>query len=369
MAPSEYAVHRVRIANMKKKAAPGDSPGRGSAFLSSGKAIFASAEERHIAHALDEGLAHVEAGLLQQLQYADDLAGSVARYLFDAGGKRVRPLLTLLASQWGKGVTDQVVIAAQVIELTHLATLYHDDVMDEAVKRRGVPAAQKVWDNSVAILAGDLLFARAGALGVELGQDSMRRQAQTFERLVVGQLRETVGPGTNEDPVAHYLGVLADKTGSLIALAGEFGITLSGGPKEYVPAIQAFGEQIGVAFQLMDDVIDLSPDESVTGKKAGTDIRRGVATLPLLLLRESAAENLGDEDLLRILDRAAVGDLHEEEFSDAIERLKNHPVTSTTVSEAERVAREAVSHLEAIPKGTVTAALERFASQVVNRDG
>ena len=348
-------------------AQPTPTPGRGSQFLSGGKALFASAEQREVARALDDGLERIESGLRQELHYANDVADTVARYLFDAGGKRVRPLLTLLTAQWGEGVTDQVVTAAQVIELTHLATLYHDDVMDEAVKRRGVTAAQKVWTNSVAILAGDLLFARAGSLGVGLGQDAMRRQTDTFERLVIGQMRETVGPKEGEDPIQHYLDVLADKTGSLIALAGEFGITQSGAPEEYVPAIQGFGEQIGIAFQLVDDVIDLSADEAETGKKAGTDVRRGVATLPMLLLEQSAVSTPADRELLDTLRRGAAGELDDDEFTAAIAQLREHAVTEDTMTTAREVADAAIANLANLPGGVITDALERFAHQVVER--
>ena len=343
------------------------SSGRGSQFLSGGKSLFASNEQREVAKALDVGLERIESGLREELHYADDVADTVARYLFDAGGKRVRPLLTLLTAQWGEGVTDKVVTAAQVIELTHLATLYHDDVMDEAVKRRGVTAAQKVWTNSVAILAGDLLFARAGSLGVSLGQDAMRRQTDTFERLVMGQMRETVGPKDGEDPIQHYLDVLADKTGSLIALAGEFGITQSGAPEEYVPAIQGFGEHIGVAFQLVDDVIDLSADEAETGKKAGTDVRRGVATLPMMLLEQRAQDDPQAGQLLSTLQAGAEGELSDEEFTNAIARLRDHEVTEHTMERAREVADSAISHLADLPSGVVTNALERFAHQVVER--
>lgn len=345
----------------------GVSRGRGSKFLSGGQALFASGEQKDVAHALDEGLDAIESGLRTELSYTHEIADAVSRYLFEAGGKRIRPLLTLLTAQWGEGVTDQVVSAAQVIELTHLATLYHDDVMDEAVKRRGVTAAQKVWTNSIAILAGDLLFARAGSLGVGLGGDAMRRQTETFERLVVGQMRETVGPKEGEDPIEHYLGVLADKTGSLIALAGEFGVTLSGAPAEYVPAVQGFGEHIGVAFQLVDDVIDLSADEEETGKKAGTDVRRGVATLPMLLLEKRAEKNSGDKALLETLRQGATGDLSEEEFAEAIAALRQHQVTEDTMEEARKVADKAIVYLAELPEGVVTDALERFAHQVVDR--
>jgi len=340
---------------------------RGSSFLSGGASVFASSEQKDIARSLDDGLDRVEAGLVEQLRFADDVADSVGRYLFDAGGKRVRPLLTLLTSQWGSGVTDEVVIGAQVIELTHLATLYHDDVMDEAQQRRGVTAAQKVWSNSIAILAGDLLFARAGSLGVELGQAAMKRQAQVFERLVLGQMRETVGPKPGDDPIDHYLSVLADKTGSLIALAAEFGVTLSGAPASLVAPMTRFGEAIGVAFQLVDDVIDLADPSQGTGKLPGTDVRRGVTTLPMLYLEQRAASDPSAKELLTTLQRGATGDIAEDEFQKAIVELRHHQVTEETMDQARRVASEAVRHLDDAPPGVVTDALIRFASQVVER--
>jgi len=340
---------------------------RGSRFLSGGASVFASAEQKDIARSLDGGLDRVEAGLVEQLRFADDVADSVGRYLFDAGGKRVRPLLTLLTSQWGSGVTDDVVIGAQVIELTHLATLYHDDVMDEAQQRRGVTAAQKVWSNSIAILAGDLLFARAGSLGVELGQAAMKRQAQVFERLVLGQMRETVGPKPGDDPIEHYLSVLADKTGSLIALAAEFGVTLSGAPASLVAPMTRFGEAIGVAFQLVDDVIDLADPSQGTGKLPGTDVRRGVTTLPMLYLEQRAANDPSSKELLTTLRRGAAGDIAEDEFQKAIVELRHHKVTEETMDQARRVASQAVDHLDDAPPGVVTDALVRFASQVVER--
>ena len=320
-----------------------------------------------MAQALDKGLEDIENGLRQELSYTHDVADSVARYLLDAGGKRVRPLLALLTAQWGRGINEKTIIAGQVVELTHLATLYHDDVMDEASKRRGVTAAHKVWTNSVAILAGDLLFARAGSLGVELGEAAMRRQTETFERLVLGQMRETVGPGASDDPIQHYLSVLEDKTGSLIALAGELGLSQSDGPVDYIPAIRGFGEKIGVAFQLVDDVLDLSADEHETGKKAGTDVRRGVATMPMLLLAQDAEGDSDSATLLAELEKGSDGLLEDNKFSTAIRRLHSHHVTERTMEFARQVADEAIEHLAAVPEGVVSQALERFAHQVVKR--
>ena len=142
------------------------------------------------------------------------------RYLLEAGGKRVRPTLTLLTAQLGEGNNADVITAAQAIEITHLASLYHDDVMDEAQMRRGVPSAQAVWGNSVAILTGDLLFARASNLIAQPRRARARRSSRTpSSGSCLGQLHETIGPRDGEDPIEHYLQVLADKTGSLIAAA------------------------------------------------------------------------------------------------------------------------------------------------------
>jgi len=198
----------------------------------------------------------------------------------DAGGKRVRPLLALLSAQWGSGINDRVISAAQVVELTHLATLYHDDVMDEAVLRRGVKASQTVWGNSVAILAGDLLFARAGSLGGSLGQEAVMLQAATFERLVMGQMHETVGPRPDDEPIAHYLNVLSDKTGSLIAFAAEMGIRMADGPEVLIPALRAFGEKLASPSNSSMTSSTWRIAVPGQGKPPGTDVRHGVTTLP-----------------------------------------------------------------------------------------
>jgi heptaprenyl diphosphate synthase len=342
--------------------------GRGASFLSGDSLFSLSAEERKLGKALDEGLAQVEAGLERELKFSEDIADAVARYLFDAGGKRVRPMLMLLTAQWGSGINENVIRSAQVIELTHLATLYHDDVMDEAAQRRGVAAAQTVWGNSVAILAGDLLFARAGTLVATLGQEAITRQAATFERLCLGQMRETVGPKPGQDPIAHYLSVLSDKTGSLIALAAEMGIRMSGGPSELLPPIRRFGEKIGVAYQLVDDVIDLSERGSGTGKPPGTDVRRGVTTLPMLYLQQLATE--GDQsasELLKTLARGTAGVATEEEFQDSIRALREHPVTEATMDKARQMAADAIAELDHAPDDVVRTGLVRFAEKIVDR--
>jgi heptaprenyl diphosphate synthase len=339
-----------------------------TASLGLGEKLFASSEERRFAEAIEAGLIEVEDGLLSAVAFADDIANVTTRYLLEAGGKRIRPVLTLLTAQLGEGSNPAVITAAQAVEITHLASLYHDDVMDEAEMRRGVPSAQSVWGNSVAILTGDLLFARASKLVASLGEEAIRLQADTFERLCLGQLHETVGPRADEDPVAHYLRVLADKTGSLISAAAQMGVIFSNAPKRFEAPVVAFGEKIGVAFQLIDDVIDLAEPDAETGKTPGTDLRSGVATLPLLFLRRAARTDQGASDLLTRIERNVDVDGSDAELAAAIADLRAHAVTSETLDEARRWADEAVAALDPLPDGPVKLALTKFAEAVVERN-
>ena len=339
-----------------------------SASLGLGEKLFASSEERRFADAIETALETVEVGLLREVAFADDLADVTSRYLLEAGGKRIRPVLTLLTAQLGEGATPEVITAAQAIEITHLASLYHDDVMDEAELRRGVPTAQHKWGNSVAVLTGDLLFARASKLVASLGQEAITLQADTFERLCLGQLHETLGPRPGDEPIEHYLQVLADKTGSLIAAAAQMGVVFSRADPAYALPVVAFGEKIGVAFQLIDDVIDLAEPEAGTGKAQGTDLRSGVATLPLLYLRRAALTDSDAADLLARIERNVDengGD--EAEFADAIAALRAHPVTAETLVEARRWADDAIAGLAPLPDGSVKKALTKFAEAVVGR--
>ncbi|MGM0384753.1 MAG: polyprenyl synthetase family protein, partial [Actinomycetota bacterium] len=250
-------------------------------------------------------MTEVELELAAATSHAERLVDDATTHLARAGGKRLRPLLTLLASQLGEGANDEVRRAAVAVEVTHLASLYHDDVMDSATLRRGAPAAQALWGNNVAILTGDLLFARASQLVASLGPQAVLIHAETFERLCLGQLHEALGPQDGEDAVGHYLGVLADKTGSLIATSARYGALFSGAPAVAVAVMEAYGEKVGVAFQLADDVIDLSADSATSGKTPGTDLKEGVDTMPVLLLRRRRSAGTLDEAGEAILARLA----------------------------------------------------------------
>jgi len=255
--------------------------------------------------AVTDGLIKVE-DVLRRVVHSDvDFVNQAALHLVKAGGKRFRPLFTLLSAQFADGNTDEVITAAAAVELVHLATLYHDDVMDEATMRRGEASVNARWDNTIAILTGDFLFAHASGLVADLGSDAARIIAETMGRLVTGQMRETVGPVDGDDPVTHYLGVIGQKTGSLIATAGRYGGMFSGAPKEHVETLYRFGDLIGTAFQISDDIIDIASPADESGKIPGTDLREGVKTLPMLYalqnepdlrLRELLAGPITDDD-------------------------------------------------------------------------
>ena len=320
--------------------------------------------------ALREGLDVIEARLRAAVGNTDPLADAASRHLVEAGGKRVRPMLTLLGAHLADpvraAVAPEVLDAAVVCELTHLASLYHDDVMDSAPTRRGAPAAQHVWGNNVAILTGDLLFARASNVVAGLGPEAVRVQAETFERLCLGQLHETVGPRPDEDAVAHYLDVLSDKTASLIATAGRFGAMFAGGSAQVVEAVVRYGEDVGVAFQLADDVLDLTSEAGDSGKRPGTDLREGVPTLPVLLVRRAAAEgDAAAAAVVALLDSGRLGD--DAVLARAVEALRAHPVTAQARATARQWAERATTHLAPLPPSAARQALEAYAGTVADR--
>jgi heptaprenyl diphosphate synthase len=302
----------------------------------------------------------VEAALLRAAEADSDMVTEAAQHIIAAGGKRFRPLLVVLSSHLGpRAAVDDVVKAAVVVELTHVASLYHDDVMDEAQMRRGSVSANSRWGNTVAILVGDLLFARASDIVCDLGPEFVRLQARTFSRLVQGQIAETVGPG-GIDPLDHYLRVVADKTGSLIATSALFGSKISGASLQLQRVMADFGEQIGVVFQLSDDIIDITSDE--TGKTPGTDLREGIPTLPTLLARKSS--DPADARLLQLLDSDLHGDAA---LAEVLDLLRRHRSIDQAREEVRRRAQAARALLEPLPPGPARDALDELCTTVVTR--
>jgi heptaprenyl diphosphate synthase len=310
---------------------------------------------------LAERMEVVEKALYSHVQSRTAYVTEAASHLLAAGGRRFRPLLVLLAAETGEQPdADGVIDAACVVELTHVGSLYHDDVMDEADLRRGADSANARWDNHVAILTGDFLFAKSSELTAGLGPEAVRIQAETFARLVEGQILETVKP--DGDALAHYLDVVAGKTGSLIATSARYGARFGGASTEVEEALAAYGEIVGSAFQLSDDIVDIASESEELGKASGTDLREGVPTLPVLM----AQQHQGPEHarLLELLD----SDLSDDDRrSEALTLLRAHPALAEAREYVVARAQEAKAHLQVLPEGPVRAALEEFADLVATR--
>ena len=306
----------------------------------------------------------VEVALAASVYSRDAFVAGAARYLVDAGGKRFRPLLCVLAAHFGDPSRPEIVSAAAVVELTHLATLYHDDVMDQAAVRRGAVSANARWDNTVAILTGDFLFSRASNLLADLGAHAVRLQARTFERLVSGQIRETVGAEEGADPIEHYLTVLADKTGSLIATSAEFGAHFAGVSVEMTEALRRFGEQIGIAFQISDDILDIASDSAESGKTPGTDLREGIATLPVLYALR------GDDPRdARLRDLVAKPLIDDTEHAEALVLLRGSEAMLDARGTLSAYAERGRAMLDRLPDVPARDALAALCDLVIDRTG
>ncbi|WP_165495043.1 polyprenyl synthetase family protein [Actinomadura roseirufa] len=313
-----------------------------------------------------ERLAAVETLLLESVHGEDPLLTQASKHLVVAGGKRFRPMLVLLASHFGDPAAAGVVPAAVVVELTHLGTLYHDDVMDEATVRRGRESANARWTNTVAILTGDYLFARASDLLADLGPEAVRIQARAFARLVRGQIQETVGPADDADPLKHYLQVVADKTASLIAVSGQFGAMLAGAPSHVVDTVTSACEKIGVAFQLSDDILDIDSEAEQSGKTPGTDLREGIRTLPVHHVLAGIGSGPDDARLRDLLVQdLTADDLHAE----ALALLRAHPAMDRARADLRRWAEDARTELLTLPDIPARAAFTGLCDYVVSRTG
>jgi heptaprenyl diphosphate synthase len=289
------------------------------------------------------------------------LVVETSRHLVEAGGKRLRPLLTLISAQFGDPTNYDIIKAAVCCELTHLATLYHDDVMDDAVLRRGVISANKKWNNAVAILTGDYLFSKVSDMLADIGPEAVKLQAKTFERLVIGQIKETQGKSEGLSQIDHYMKVVADKTGSLIATSARFGALLSGASPNVVETLTKFGEKIGVAFQVADDLLDIASNETASGKTPGTDLKEGIPTLVTLFVM--AENNPADKDLINKLNKP----ISDEDLANVISELRKHKALIRVQEYLSKVATEANDLLIDLPAGAAKEALNNLTFALVNR--
>ncbi|WP_245598593.1 polyprenyl synthetase family protein [Glycomyces arizonensis] len=329
--------------------------------MTTGRAQAAlSFTDEAFAEQMREALDAVEERLLKAVDTDQPLLRESGSHLITAGGKRFRPMLTLACSHLGDPARPGILDAAVALELTHLATLYHDDVMDEAAVRRGAASANARWDNSVAILTGDYLFSQAAQIMAELGPEAVRVQASTFARLVRGQINETMPRPEGIDAVEWHLGILSEKTGSLIATCAKFGAWLAGAEQATIAIAEEFGEVIGVAFQIADDIIDVESEQS--GKTPGTDLLEGVPTLPVLY---ALAGTEGADARLREL---VSGPVPEADLPEALELLRAsgalEEARSTLHQYQERARRLAAS----LPSGPVGQALVDICDFMVQRE-
>lgn len=221
--------------------------------------------------------------MLRRIALSDQaIISEMATHLIDAGGKRFRPMLVLLAGTQGDPTDERLVPCATAIEMTHLATLYHDDVIDETLIRRGVPTVNVRYGNSMAVLTGDFLLARASGVAADLGPYVSRRLADTIAELCEGQIMETEPVGRAQRDPARYIEVIRRKTASLVATSCHLGAWLAGAEDAIIAGLTNYGEALGMAFQLADDILDIAGDAAESGKEPGTDLREGVLTMPAL---------------------------------------------------------------------------------------
>ncbi len=318
--------------------------------------------DEQLQESLLEGLASVDARLRDVVDHDDPFIAEAAGHLSNAGGKRFRPLLTLLCAQAAGGINASVIEAAVGVELTHLASLYHDDVMDEAELRRGVQSANVRYGNATSILVGDLLFGTASAVIADLGPQAVKIQAHTFVRLCAGQIMDERPAAPGDDAIERYLSVLSDKTGSLIATAARYGAMFGGGDTDLIETLTRFGEQLGTLFQLADDLLDINSDVAESGKTPGADLREGKATLPVLYVRSLARSQ--DRRLIDLLD-GPISDA--DEMAEAVALLRQHPAMDRAREHTALIAAQTRSLVDELGNDAAVVALRALVDGVADR--
>jgi heptaprenyl diphosphate synthase len=312
---------------------------------------------------LRRGLDDVEEMLLKVVRSDTAFVSETAAYLLDAGGKRFRPMLVLLAGRFGDPGDSRLVRTAVAVELTHVATLYHDDVIDEAEHRRGIESVNHRWDNTVAILAGDYLFAKASELAAELGSEVSRLLARTIATLCDGQIREVQGAGRLDGAVEAYMETIRRKTAALIATSCRMGALMSDADAETADRLDAFGEALGVAFQLSDDIMDVIATEADLGKDPGVDLKEGVYTLPVLYALERSERG---PELRALLEP---GPPEGRRLADSLELVRSDAALGPAREAVTEHVRRAMRAIEPLPEGPPREALEHLAVFLATRCG
>ena len=294
---------------------------------------------------MEEDLVRLEPALREAVRSGDAFLDEVTTHLIDAGGKRLRPGLAIAAATGGGGAaSDDDLQGAVAVELVHLASLYHDDVIDEATVRRNVESVNARWGNLVAIVAGDFLLARSAEIAASLGTEVAALLAATLGRLCEGQvveLRSTFDVGRSED---QYYTAIAGKTAALLATSCRIGGLTGDRPRSEIEALTEFGRCFGMAFQLRDDLLDVLASEEELGKPAGQDLAEGVYTLPVLLALRDPAVGPELEPLLG-------KPLGQPEREKAKAIVASSAAVGATVAAAERFADQAAEATGALARG------------------
>lgn len=294
---------------------------------------------------------------------ASGMLTETSSYLIAAGGKRFRAMLVLLAGYFGDAADSRLVPGSVSIELVHLATLYHDDVIDEADARRGAPSANVRWDNTVAILTGDYLFARASEISTDLGTEVCRLLARTIAVLCDGQIREVESSAKVEQEIAAYLEIIRRKTASLVATSCRLGGMLSDAEPEHVDVLEEFGDALGMAYQLSDDIMDITASQIELGKEPGQDLREGVYTLPVL---HALAHDEHRDELARTLTHGAPDG---EMLDRALEIVRSGGSVDAAREAVTDEVRRATALAERLPGGPSRHALIQLAKFLAVRCG
>jgi heptaprenyl diphosphate synthase len=306
-------------------------------------------------------LADLDRIFLATVQPEDLQLRVMALQVLERGGKRLRPALLFLAASFGQPDTARLLEAAAALELVHVASLYHDDVMDRAPRRRGGASVNAEWGNAPAAAAGTYLFARASSLFAALGDAANHLASRTSVELCSGQLQEVENAYNLDLTDAAHLQILARKTASLFELPSRLGAQLSGAPAEVAEALAAYGRYLGLAFQLADDALDLAGEAAQVGKATGADLRTGIYSLPVLLALRSA-DGTG-ERLRALLEQVR---LDEDDVQTAL-RLVRKAGLAPALELAQAQAGQARRELSALPDGPARESLWRLAGHAVAR--
>jgi heptaprenyl diphosphate synthase len=314
--------------------------------------------------ALSSDLPRVEAALKQSIQGDDAFLTEVAGHLIGAGGKRLRPALTLATASIGAhdgetSASQDVVMGAVAVELVHLGSLYHDDVIDEAMSRRGVTSVNARWGNLVAILAGDFLLARASEIAATLGTEVAGLLAATIGGLCTGQVREVRSAFDITRSESAYLTSIADKTAALMSASCRIGGLVARLPRPQVEALTTYGQHVGMVFQIVDDILDVVATDEQLGKPAGNDLVEGVYTLPVI-------RALAGADGARELQQVLGGPIDKAQADHARRLVQSNGAVSAAKDVARLYAKEAAAALDGVPEVPVVVALRDVGDHLID---